>query len=109
MNAETEMATSDGLGGIQTYDPKRVYCPSCRGPAEPGSRNRTSSTHVEYRCASGHGFFSVREVATLADAEALDILAGELNKPGQWNGGDICELAAQLVSRTGRVIEDEPA
>jgi len=61
MNAEREMSTGDGLGRIQTYDPNRVYCPSCRGPAEPGSRNRTGPDHVEYRCAAGHGYFSLRE------------------------------------------------
>jgi hypothetical protein len=65
MNAESEMAGADGLGGIETYDPARVYCPDCRGPAEPGSRNRISPTHVEYRCPSGHGFFSVREPGVL--------------------------------------------
>ena len=44
----------------------------------------------------------------LADREALDMIAAKLNEPGQWNGGDVCELAAQAVSRTGRLIEDEP-
>lgn len=44
----------------------------------------------------------------LEDAKALDALAAELNKPGQWNGADICELAADLLRRTGRRIEDEP-
>jgi len=45
------------------YDPTVVYCPECKGPAENGSRNRISATHVEYRCAAGRGFFSLREPA----------------------------------------------
>lgn len=43
------------------YDANHVYCPECKGPAEPGSRNRISATSVEYRCADGHGFFAVAE------------------------------------------------
>src|SRR4051794_5738803 len=55
------------------YDPEKVYCPECKGPAEPGSFNRISSTHVEYRCAAGHGYFGVRDFAqeALADLELL--------------------------------------
>ena len=44
----------------------------------------------------------------LPDAEALDMLAAELNEPGDWNGADVCELAADLLRCTGRPIEDEP-
>jgi len=44
----------------------------------------------------------------IADADALDRLAAELNAPGCWNGGDVCELAAELLRRTGRRVEDEP-
>ena len=47
-------------------------------------------------------------MVALADAEALDRLAAQLNAPGCWNGGDVCELAAELLRRTGRRIEDEP-
>jgi ferredoxin len=45
----------------------------------------------------------------LTDAEALDALAAELNEPGDWNGADVCELAADLLRRTGRRVLDEPA
>ena len=44
----------------------------------------------------------------LHDGEALDELAAKLNEPGDWNGADVCELAAALLARTGRKIEDEP-
>ena len=44
----------------------------------------------------------------LTDAEALDALAAELNEPGDWNGADVCELAADLLLRTGRRVLDEP-
>jgi hypothetical protein len=44
----------------------------------------------------------------ISDADALDRLAAELNEPGCWNGGDVCELAAELLRRTGRRVEDEP-
>lgn len=47
-----------------------------------------------------------KEPAT--DTEALDALAAKLNEPGDWNGGDICELAAGLLRRTGRPIADWP-
>jgi DNA-directed RNA polymerase subunit RPC12/RpoP len=43
----------------------------------------------------------------LSDADALDALAAKLNEPGQWNGGDVCELAAELLVRTGRAIDEE--
>lgn len=44
----------------------------------------------------------------LPDAEALDALAAKLNEPGECNGGDLVELAASLLLRTGRRVEDEP-
>jgi hypothetical protein len=44
----------------------------------------------------------------LADFEALDMLAAKLNEPGDWSGADVCELAATLLLRTGRWVEDEP-
>lgn len=44
----------------------------------------------------------------ISDAEAMDRLAAKLNEPGQWNGGDVCEVAAMLCVRTNRPIEDEP-
>lgn len=44
----------------------------------------------------------------LTDARVLDELAAELNEPGDWNGADVCELAADLLRCTGRPIEDEP-
>ncbi|HKI66656.1 MAG TPA: hypothetical protein VJ989_05245 [Solirubrobacterales bacterium] len=69
-------------------------------PAERGERLECGNCGAALR----------REEAmvALADAEALDRLATQLNAPGCWNGGDVCELAAELLRRTGRRIEDEP-
>lgn len=39
------------------------------------------------------------------DAEALDQLAALLNRPGEWNGGDVCEALADTLVRTGREID----
>lgn len=39
---------------------------------------------------------------TLSDADALDRLAAFMARPGGWNGGDVCEEAADLIGRTGR-------
>ena len=44
----------------------------------------------------------------LTDADALDALAEKLSEPGDWNGGDVCELAAELLLRTGRCVSDRP-
>lgn len=50
-----------------------------------------------------------RDRHPIADAEALDALAAQLNEPGEWNGADVCELAADLLRRTGRRVDDEPS
>jgi hypothetical protein len=44
----------------------------------------------------------------ISDREALDALAAKLSEPGEWNGGDLCELAAELLRRSGRPIAEEP-
>ena len=44
----------------------------------------------------------------LTDADALDALAEKLSESGDWNGGDVCELAAELLLRTGRCLSDRP-
>lgn len=41
------------------------------------------------------------------DAEALDKLAAYLRDVPDWNGGDFCELAADMISRTGRSLDTE--
>ena len=43
---------------------------------------------------------------SLTDTEALDRLHAFMNQPGPWNGGDVCEYAAELLTATGREIED---
>lgn len=43
----------------------------------------------------------------ITDAEAMDRLTAKLNEPGQWNGGDVCELAATLCTLTNREIKDD--
>lgn len=39
---------------------------------------------------------------TMTDREALDALALFMARPGQWNGGDVCEVAAEVIGATGR-------
>ena len=46
-------------------------------------------------------------MVALADAEALDRLATS-STTRLLERGDVCELAAELLRRTGRRIEDEP-
>lgn len=43
----------------------------------------------------------------IPDADALDTLAAYLRDNSDWNGGDFCELAADVVTRTGRTITEE--
>lgn len=43
----------------------------------------------------------------ITDAEAMDRLVAKLNEPGQWNGGDVCEVAATLCTLTNREIKDD--
>jgi hypothetical protein len=45
---------------------------------------------------------------SMTDADALDALAEKLSEPGDWNGGDVCGLAAELLLRTGRCVSDGP-
>jgi hypothetical protein len=45
-------------------------------------------------------------VKALADGEALDRITAYMNRPGQWNGGDVCEVVANELQRSGRVLLD---
>lgn len=42
-----------------------------------------------------------------ADGETLDRIATYLNRPGQWNGGDVCELLATELLASGRHVRCE--
>jgi len=39
-----------------------------------------------------------------ADSERLDRIAAFMNRPGQWNGGDVCEVVARELQESGRPI-----
>lgn len=39
---------------------------------------------------------------SMSDSDALDQLALYMARPGQWNGGDVCSKAADLIEATGR-------
>jgi hypothetical protein len=41
-----------------------------------------------------------------ADSDRLDRLAAFLNRPGQWNGGDVCEFLAKEIVASGRQLRD---
>lgn len=42
----------------------------------------------------------------LADGERLDRIASYMNRPGQWNGGDVCEVVADELQASGRTVLD---
>lgn len=42
----------------------------------------------------------------LTDTEAMDNITAFLNRPGPWNGGDVCEVVAEQVDLTGRDLLD---
>jgi hypothetical protein len=41
-----------------------------------------------------------------ADGERLDRIAAFLGRPGQWNGGDVCEFVAEEIVASGRSLPD---
>jgi hypothetical protein len=43
----------------------------------------------------------------VADSARLDRIAAFMNRPGQWNGGDVCELVARELHESGRRLLDE--
>ncbi len=51
-----------------------------------------------------HEAEAVPRSGDLTDREALDMIAAKLNEPGQWNGGDVCEVAAMACRLSGRTI-----
>jgi len=42
-----------------------------------------------------------------ADGERLDRIAAFMNRPGPWNGGDVCQYVAEELRESGRRILDE--
>jgi hypothetical protein len=42
-----------------------------------------------------------------ADSERLDRIAAFVNRPGPWNGGDVCQYVAEELRESGRRILDE--
>ncbi len=86
----------DGPAGAEAMDDVHLVCVECgeRLDGVEWSEEREEGT-------PGDGDH-------LSDPEALDALAAKLNEPGQWNGGDVCEFAAGLLTRTGREIKEEP-
>jgi hypothetical protein len=42
----------------------------------------------------------------LADSAALDRIAAYMNRPGPWNGGDVCEVVARELEDSGRDVLD---
>ena len=39
-----------------------------------------------------------------ADSDCLDRIAAYMNRPGQWNGGDVCEVVAKELQASGREL-----
>lgn len=42
----------------------------------------------------------------MTDSQAMQAIADFLNVPGPWNGADVCEFVAAIVTATGRTIAD---
>lgn len=42
-----------------------------------------------------------------AEAACLDRIAAFLNRPGPWNGADVCEFVAEELRRSGRHLREE--
>lgn len=40
------------------------------------------------------------------DGARLDRIAAFMNRPGPWNGGDVCELVATELQESGREVLD---
>ena len=38
----------------------------------------------------------------MTDQEALDALAAYLGTQESWNGGDVCDVVANMIAKTGR-------
>jgi hypothetical protein len=41
-----------------------------------------------------------------ADSDCLDRIAACMNRPGPWNGADVCEVVARELSASGRELLD---
>jgi hypothetical protein len=44
--------------------------------------------------------------AEVPDERALNLIAGEVNQPGECQGADFVEFVSQLLPRTGRAVVD---
>lgn len=44
----------------------------------------------------------------LDDQQALDALALYLGEQDSWNGGDVCDVLAEIIAATGRPHPGEP-
>jgi hypothetical protein len=42
-----------------------------------------------------------------ADSARLDRIAAFMNRPGEWNGGDVCEVVAKELHESGRLLAEE--
>lgn len=86
----------DGPAGAEAMDDVHLVCAECGERLEDIEWSEERSEHVS------------PTQPLLSDEEALDALAAKLREPGGWSGADVCELAAELLARTGREIEEEP-
>jgi hypothetical protein len=123
VNAEQEMATGDGLGGQPVRTRQAIRADLAKLGAEYEEDTISAVEYDDRKVSLLEEAIdapdSVDELGgdpervpygqtAISDGAAMDALAAKLNEPGEWNGGDVCELAATLCVRTGRAIEDEP-
>lgn len=73
--------------------------------------SETSERLIRMRDVVGaRGAITIGEMDTLAaaanDVTALDEIAAYMNRPGPWNGADVCEFVAAKLDETGRELLD---
>ena len=86
----------DGPAGVEAMDDVYLICVECGEKLDGVEWTDERPQHAPHK------------QDLLSDEAALDALAAKLREPGGWSGADVCELAAELLGRTGREIEEEP-
>jgi hypothetical protein len=89
-----------------------LLCPRCCSeeatPLDDGPRMQCGNCGAGFcREEALVAVAEARAERAVAVAEALDALAARLNEPGECSGGDLVELASELLSRTGRPVAEE--
>jgi hypothetical protein len=104
---------------IHVY-PRSIWVPDPLLVVDPGGGPKLIGTEPTLRQEEDDdpAAFSVRVLMAMvaeanglaagraADGERLDRIAAFLNRPGQWNGGDVCEFVAVELEASGRSLRE---